>query len=677
MSEDKPQATFVTFYSFKGGVGRSMALINTAGILAGQHGFRVLVIDVDLEAPGLSYLDPGAPDETPAQSQRQLQFEAGFVDLLSDAKERGDAADLFVLSPEGLAEKYTKTIAIPPESREFTDGSLRVMPAGKFDGSYAKRLNSLNIGQLYRDGIGEPLVRTFKKKLAESGLYDYVLIDSRTGLSDEAGMCTRDLADHLMILSGLNRQNVEGTSEFLRALRAVTEGKKTLQIILSPVPTGEDKLADEREKAASEAFGRAWNAKIDVSLHIPYHPQLALTEEPHIFRRRKGYLFESYRAIERSMLRMLDHTAQAFFRRAFALLRKKEYATALRELKHMVRLEGGRSMLLRLAEEISYPERFGGPQVDDQPLQPPTVKTLLTEKDGAALLEFVVEWLPVSEHEWAGRGLVGRLWEFSPELASKLFLRLLSGSPNDAGLLTYYASFLNRDGGDFDAAETYFQKALEADSNDASNISQYADFLVQRRGNLNAAEDCYQRAIKVDPADAGVFASYARFLAERRGNLIEAERYYEQAVRIAPQVTSYLGDYGQILAARGRLKEATAKLLSAFDLRPKDKGDVAELCFSLWLAARMQGQDGKRWEAEFKRLIESGFKRHSWSFDAMLEKAKGVLLPEEFSYAQAMAAAFLDAKKVASLASFPRWMALEATSSNRQKVRRPRRRVAE
>ncbi len=51
MSEEKPKAAFVTFYSFKGGVGRSMALINTAGILAGR-GFRVLVIDLDLEAPG-------------------------------------------------------------------------------------------------------------------------------------------------------------------------------------------------------------------------------------------------------------------------------------------------------------------------------------------------------------------------------------------------------------------------------------------------------------------------------------------------------------------------------------------------------------------------------------------------------------------------------------------------
>lgn len=43
VSADLP-AAFITFYSFKGGVGRSMALINVAGILAGR-GFRVLAID--------------------------------------------------------------------------------------------------------------------------------------------------------------------------------------------------------------------------------------------------------------------------------------------------------------------------------------------------------------------------------------------------------------------------------------------------------------------------------------------------------------------------------------------------------------------------------------------------------------------------------------------------------
>ena len=52
----------ITFYSFKGGVGRTMALANISILLA-QWGKRILVVDWDLEAPGLehyfsTFIDP-------------------------------------------------------------------------------------------------------------------------------------------------------------------------------------------------------------------------------------------------------------------------------------------------------------------------------------------------------------------------------------------------------------------------------------------------------------------------------------------------------------------------------------------------------------------------------------------------------------------------------------------
>ena len=42
----------ITYYSYKGGVGRSMALVNIA-CLAAKEGKKILLIDCDLEAPGL------------------------------------------------------------------------------------------------------------------------------------------------------------------------------------------------------------------------------------------------------------------------------------------------------------------------------------------------------------------------------------------------------------------------------------------------------------------------------------------------------------------------------------------------------------------------------------------------------------------------------------------------
>ena len=52
-SEHAP--TGVTFYSFKGGVGRTSTLASCA-IQAAQQGERVVVIDLDLEAPGIGTL---------------------------------------------------------------------------------------------------------------------------------------------------------------------------------------------------------------------------------------------------------------------------------------------------------------------------------------------------------------------------------------------------------------------------------------------------------------------------------------------------------------------------------------------------------------------------------------------------------------------------------------------
>ena len=55
---NKAPGKIITFYSYKGGTGRSMALANIAWLLA-SGGQNVLVVDWDLEAPGLHrYFSP-------------------------------------------------------------------------------------------------------------------------------------------------------------------------------------------------------------------------------------------------------------------------------------------------------------------------------------------------------------------------------------------------------------------------------------------------------------------------------------------------------------------------------------------------------------------------------------------------------------------------------------------
>lgn len=63
-----------TFYSYKGGVGRSMALAQAADSFA-RTGLRVLMIDFDLEAPGLEEYFP--------VDQKSVRANAGLFDLIS------------------------------------------------------------------------------------------------------------------------------------------------------------------------------------------------------------------------------------------------------------------------------------------------------------------------------------------------------------------------------------------------------------------------------------------------------------------------------------------------------------------------------------------------------------------------------------------------------------------
>lgn len=694
MNPEPVKATFITFYSFKGGVGRSMALINTAGILAGQRGFRVLVLDLDLEAPGLSYLDPEAPDAAPAQTQRELPLQPGFVDLLTDAKERGDEADLFKLSDADLEAKYTRKIKIPDALREFPDGSLRIMPAGLFDHDYARRLDALNLNALYRDGLGEPLIRAFKKKLGESGRYHYVLVDSRTGISDGAGICTRDLADHVMVLSGLNRQNVEGTSEFLREFRAATDAKKRFQIILSPMPNGEDDLLDRRREVAQRRFGEAWGGEVVVSLEIPYHPQLALTEEPHIFRRRRGYLFEAYRAIEASMLTNLRHDAQTFLRRIMEALEGKDYEAALCDLHHMIRLDGGQGALFRLVDDLTRASELRRTSEHEPAQEPVTMENLLKDERGRSVAEFIVDKLPVAESNWFSRRLLQALKEMSPELTDRLVKRFLETAGSNASLLGdhavafeeegmldvaadfyrkalaadpknarnhwNYGDFLEKKRADMDAAESHYKCAVEADPKNTKYLDRYAMFLRKQHRDMDGAESYYKRAIEADPQDNGVLFNYAVFLQCEREDMEAAESIYRQILAANPKSASSLCNYGQILAAQGRLKEAEETLLAAFDeFSPSGRDDMAEVCFSLWLVSAMQRTNAERWERHFKVLIQQGFQRYTWRFDRILKQAEKSLPSEELEYAKALAAAFLDESKVADLANYPRWQALE------------------
>ena len=76
-TSDRRDGRIVTFYSYKGGTGRTMALANAAWILAAA-GHKVLMIDWDLEAPGLHRFFH------PFLAQDRLTEKSGVVNMIDD-----------------------------------------------------------------------------------------------------------------------------------------------------------------------------------------------------------------------------------------------------------------------------------------------------------------------------------------------------------------------------------------------------------------------------------------------------------------------------------------------------------------------------------------------------------------------------------------------------------------
>jgi tetratricopeptide (TPR) repeat protein len=143
-----------------------------------------------------------------------------------------------------------------------------------------------------------------------TGSYDYVLVDSRTGISEVGGLCIGPLSDQLVVFTALNDQNVEGTRRFLVEVGILEgpaapspdssavrrNGAKPTMIVASLVPVGEIEMKRKRLERLEQALGK-------VIVKLSYHPQMALIES--IFTRdyHDEYLACEYNRIIMTILR--------------------------------------------------------------------------------------------------------------------------------------------------------------------------------------------------------------------------------------------------------------------------------------------------------------------------------------------------------------------------------------
>ncbi len=239
-----PRGRIVTFYSFKGGAGRTLTLANVAWILA-SNGLRVLAIDWDLEAPGLHryfrpFLDGTDGAATP-----------GLIDLLEEFSVQA-AADRSRAVSSAFATDVLPYVR--PVTWEFPKpGFIDVLPAGRYDPSYPTRVNTFAWQTFYRDLGGAHFLDRLRDDLRTE--YDYILIDSRTGISDVNGICTVQLPDALVACFTLNPTSLAGCAE---VAQGVQTQRRERPIEILPVPMrleiGERELLEQGLAQARRRF---------------------------------------------------------------------------------------------------------------------------------------------------------------------------------------------------------------------------------------------------------------------------------------------------------------------------------------------------------------------------------------------------------------------------------------
>jgi cellulose biosynthesis protein BcsQ len=196
----------VAFYSYKGGVGRTLLVANTAQFLA-MSGRRVVALDLDLEAPGL-HKKLANPELLSRAESGALR---GAVDVLLEALENE--------SRDRSLRETAVAVDLPPG----TNGALFLIPAGSAPShAYWDALERLNnsLRCNRRNGGLLETVLELQARIADELAPDFLLVDSRTGITELGGLATSILADRVVCLTTTAPESIEGTQVVAEALRA-------------------------------------------------------------------------------------------------------------------------------------------------------------------------------------------------------------------------------------------------------------------------------------------------------------------------------------------------------------------------------------------------------------------------------------------------------------------------
>src|ERR1022692_3448122 len=574
-----------TFYSYKGGVGRSLAVMNVAYTLAGW-GRHVLIVDMDLEAPGIS----GFLQRSNELAEPDSAHPKDILTLLGEAARtvrNGGTADEMAHSLPPLSN-YIRAVAEEklPALRPQLGllGRLDVLGTD-LSRDYNARLAQLALQDLPQDrliALSRLLHQYFKAQVfpyRPLGIedfeppiqtpYDYVLVDSRTGITEIGGLCVGPLADRLVVITGLNDQNVSGTLSFLKeagiqpksrsekdppwddadtvrvgVADSPSLGPKPTLVVASPVPAGEIAYKRQRLSELEDLLGIR-------PVSLSYHPQMALMESVFVRDYPEEYLAQEYKGLATRLMAQVSDDPQRLAFEAGVLWNEKKdpvkaIACALRLASHVPEL--GASLLGLFSQrspESGIPEMR---QLHAVLSQNPTTRL-------AAL------------NNW-GNALYAMAKTKAGEEADRLFAEA-GGKYAEALRLKpdYHAALYNWGAALSDHATTKVGK--EADRLFAEAGGKFAEAL-RLKPDLHEAPFNWGNALSAQ-AKTRAGAEADRLFAEAGGK-------YAEALRLKPDYLEALNNWGAALSDQAKTKaggqsdrlfaEAGSKYAEALRLKP-------------------------------------------------------------------------------------------------------------
>lgn len=199
------RAWTVCFYSYRGGVGRTTLTVNVARDFSSfvdiesrfreqkEQNERCLLIDFDLEAPGVDEFECMRPPDSK---------QPGLVEYIAHYLRTGEDPPLaeFTYAPRGK------------------HGPV-VMRAGRRDRGYQRFLGAMNWTHFYKHCDGAAFLDNLRIAAAAELGCRTVFVDSRTGHSEIAGVCTAHLADALVLVFQPSTAHADGLVQVVNALR--------------------------------------------------------------------------------------------------------------------------------------------------------------------------------------------------------------------------------------------------------------------------------------------------------------------------------------------------------------------------------------------------------------------------------------------------------------------------